>query len=159
MRPLLLLLLLLLVVCAVFAQGSPQLKIVSGLCRTILNNSQSDTKPCELNVSADGQVPAGTIVRLRQVSAYCTSPIDRAVRLVRLDTQLSNVNTDMHHTFVQVMRREVRSPGLHAEYQGSQLMDAYAGPGSRIMAAVAAELGSINPPINCEVRFQGTVVN
>ena len=140
------------------AQTPTAQRIVSGVCQTTLNNTQSDSKPCDLNISNDGNVPAGTTVRLQQVSAYCLGPIDRAVRMVRLDTQLSSAPTDLHNTFVQVIRREVRSPGLHAEYQGSQLMDAYAGPGLRVMATVTAELGSINPPIKCEVRFQGTVV-
>ena len=149
--------LLLLLALAAVASAEP-VRIVSGVCKTVLNNTQVDTKPCELNIGADGNVPASTTVRLRQVSAYCTGPIDRAIRMVRLDTQLSSANADMHSTFVQVIRREVRTPGLHAEYMGSQIMDAYAGSGSRITAAVTAELGSISPPISCEVRFQGTVV-
>jgi hypothetical protein len=143
---------------AAFAQGAPQTKIVSGVCQTVLNNTQSDSKPCDLNVGSDGYVPPGMTVRLRQVSAYCIGPVDRAIRMVRLDTQMSNAYTDMHNTFVHVMRREVRSPGLHAEYQGSQVTDVYAGPGLRILATVTAELGSLTPPIQCEIRFQGTVV-
>lgn len=143
---------------AAFAQGSSQTKVVSGVCQASLNNTQSDTKPCDLNVGADGYVPAGTTVRVRQVSAYCIAPVDRAIRMVRLDTQLSNANTDLHNTFVQVVRREVRSPGLHAEYLGSQVTDVHAGPGMRILATVTAELGSISPAIRCEIRFQGTVV-
>lgn len=151
-------LLLLLFACAAFAPASAQTRVVSGVCQTTLNNTQMDTKPCDLNIGEGGVVPAGTVVRIRQVSAYCIAPIDRALRMVRLDTQLSSARTDTHQTFVQMIRREVRTPGLHAEYQGSQLMDAYAGPGQRIMATVTAELGSLTPTINCEVRFQGTVV-
>lgn len=152
------LLLIFLSACALFAQSSTQTKIVSGVCQATLNNAQIDAKPCDLNIGNEGYVPAGTTVRIRQVSAYCIGPIDRALRMVRLDTQLSNAYTDMHQTFVSMNRREVRSPGLHAEYQGSQLADVYAGPGLRIMATVTAELGSLTPTIKCEVRFQGTVV-
>lgn len=151
-------LLLLFSACALFAQGSTQTKVVSGVCQTTLNNAQIDAKPCDLNIGNEGYVPAGTNVRIRHVSAYCIGPIDRALRMVRLDTQLSNAYTDMHQTFVRMNRLEVRSPGLHAEYQGSQVMDAYAGPGLRIVATVTAELGSLTPTIKCEVRFQGTIV-
>lgn len=133
-------------------------RIVSGVCQVMVDNTQVQAKPCDLNIGNDGYVPAGVTVRLRHVSAYCIAPIDRAIRMVRLDTQLSNAYTGMHNTFVRLHRREVRSPGLHAEYQGSQTMDAYAGPGLRIMATVTAELGSLTPRISCEVRFQGTVV-
>ncbi|MEP7364399.1 MAG: hypothetical protein ABI972_14185 [Acidobacteriota bacterium] len=149
---------LLLLAFAVIVFAQPSSRIVSGVCEMTLNNTQADTKPCDLNISSDGNVPTGTIVHLQQVSGYCISPIDRAVRMVRLDTQISNGNTGTHYTFVQVVRREVRTPGLHAEYMGSQLMDAYAGAGFRINATVTAELGSLSPPIKCEVRFQGTVV-
>jgi len=151
-------LLVLAIAAAAFAQSTPPPRIVSGVCQTVLDNSQSDSKPCDLNIGNEGYVPSGVTVRIRHVSAYCIGPIDRRLRMVRLDTQLSNAYTDMHNTFVQMRRNEVRSPGLHAEYQGSQQMDAYAGPGLRIMVTVTAELGSLAPPISCEVRFQGTVV-
>ena len=148
---------LLLLTCPLLAQPEAP-RIVSGVCQVTVDNAQISARPCDLNIGSEGYVPAGTTVRLRQVSAYCIAPIDRAIRMVRLDTQLSNAYTDMHNTFVRLQRREIRSPGLHAEYQGSQLMDAYAGPGLRIMATVTAELGSLAPRISCEVRFQGTVV-
>jgi hypothetical protein len=133
-------------------------RIVSGVCQVTVDNQQINARACDLNIGTEGYVPAGTTVRLRQVSAYCIGPIDRAIRMVRLDTQLSNAYTDMHNTFVRLHRREVRSPGLHAEYLGSQMIDAYAGPGLRVMATVTAELGSLTPRISCEIRFQGTVV-
>lgn len=139
------------------AQTEPP-RVVSGVCQVTVENAQMNARPCDLNIGNEGYVPTGTTVRLRHVSAYCIAPIDRAIRMVRLDTQLSNAYTDMHNTFVRLQRREIRSPGLHAEYQGSQLMDAYAGPGLRIMATVTAELGSLTPRVSCEVRFQGTVV-
>lgn len=151
--------LLLAMACAAYAQQSEQPVIVSGVCQTVLDNKQIDAKPCDLNIGNEGFVPAGLTVRISHVSAYCTGPIDRNLRMVRLDTQLSNAYTDMHNTFVRMRRSEVRSPGLHAEYQGSQRVEVYAGGGLRIMATVTAELGSIAPPISCEVRFQGLAAN
>ncbi|MCC7236972.1 MAG: hypothetical protein IT163_16810 [Bryobacterales bacterium] len=151
--------LLLALACSAFAQQSAPPAIVSGVCQTILDNKQIDSRPCGLNIGNEGFVPSGQAVRINHVSAYCIGPIDRNLRMVRLDTQLTNAYTDMHNTFVRMRRNEVRSPGLHAEYQGSQLVEAYAGGGLRIRATVTAELGAIAPPITCEIRFQGVTVN
>jgi hypothetical protein len=125
---------------------------VNGVCRLTLENVFSATSACQANV------PAGAHLRIRQVSAYCRGPIDRQIRTLRLETRLSNSPDDFHATFLQLRTREIRNPEVYAEYNGSQLADVYAAGGTRISASVHAGLGAPEPPITCEIRFQGTLV-
>jgi len=143
--------------CAL-AQETPSKKIVSGVCQVTLDNVQINSKTCDLNIGREGYLPADATLRIEQISASCTTPIDRALRTIRLDTQLSSAYEDSHSTFVRVTPREVRTPVAQGEYTGSQRASVYAGPNTKIVAVVTAERGNPFPPIFCEVRFQGMLV-
>ena len=134
-----------------FFQASQYLP-VSGSCQVTLENAHSATNVCKASV------PPNFYFRIRQISAYCKGPIDRQIRTVRLETRLSNSADDLHTTFLNLRSREIRTPEVYAEYTGSQLADIYSMSGTRISAAVTASLGAPEPPITCEIRFQGRLV-
>jgi hypothetical protein len=125
---------------------------VNGVCHVTLANTFSASSTCR------AAVPGGTLLRIRQISAYCRGPIDRQLRTVQLETRLSSSPEDLHATYLQLRSREIRNPDVFAEYNGSQLADVYAQAGMRITATVTAGLGAPEPPITCEIRFQGTLV-
>lgn len=126
----------------------------AGVCRITLENTHSVTTSCQ-NPAAQGYH-----LRIRQISAYCKGPIDRQIRTVRLETRIHSSGGDdhQHTTFLQLRSREIRTPEVYAEYSGSQLADVLAAGGTRISATVTAGLGAPEPPITCEIRFQGTQV-